>query len=334
MKSLILADRTDVHAKAVAQHLQDMGVQADLFSFNQFNSDTDISFQLGDEKDTRLILKGGTVIDFATYDSIWHRRPGKFAAETFPMPWVQQFVMSETRGALSGTLQAMQCLWVNHPSRDANCAFKLLQLRTAQRFGLKIPNTLVTNNPTQALDFYEKCKRKVIYKLISEGTNGLIPTFEAPSGVPTLPLRDVDIQFLEQVRLAPHLFQEQIIKGYDIRATVIGKKIFAFRIDSQVGLGKVDWRQDYSVPMMPCELPDDVSEKCLRLMQALGLNYGAMDFCVSEEGEHYFLEVNCAGQYLWLEKRTPVPLSKELALLLAGKSEPMVGADTVFALAQ
>jgi D-alanine-D-alanine ligase-like ATP-grasp enzyme len=63
----------------------------------------------------------------------------------------------------------------------------------------------------------------------------------------------------------------------------------------------------------------------MKLMQELGLNYGALDFCVTPEGEHYFLEVNCAGQYMWLEECTDLKLSKEMALLLAGKSEPIVG---------
>jgi D-alanine-D-alanine ligase-like ATP-grasp enzyme len=71
-------------------------------------------------------------------------------------------------------------------------------------------------------------------------------------------------------------------------------------------------------------LPEDIGNKCLDLMRKLGLNYGALDFCITPEGEHVFFEINCAGQYLWVEERTQMPISQELALLLTGKSPPLV----------
>ena len=44
-------------------------------------------------------------------------------------------------------------------------------------------------------------------------------------------------------------------------------------------------------------------------MQWFGLIYGAFDCIVTPEGRHVFLEVNPAGQYLWVEAATKLPIT-------------------------
>ncbi len=44
--------------------------------------------------------------------------------------------------------------------------------------------------------------------------------------------------------------------------------------------------------------------------------YGALDFIVTPEGQHVFLEVNPAGQYLWVEAQTKLPITAALADVL------------------
>ncbi len=51
-------------------------------------------------------------------------------------------------------------------------------------------------------------------------------------------------------------------------------------------------------------LPADVAAGCFAMMRAFKLNYAAFDFCVTEDDRYFFLELNCAGQYIWLEERT------------------------------
>ncbi len=133
---------------------------------------------------------------------------------------------------------------------------------------------------------------------------------------------------LGRVIHAPHLFQRNIEKDCDLRVTVVGKEVFCIRIDSQLGSGKVDWRNDYSVPMTPFELPHEIKSRCLELMRRLRLNYGAIDFVLTKDGEYFFLEINCAGQYIWIEHRTDLPISEEIAKLLSGQSEPLIPTTT------
>jgi len=325
MKVLILSTVDDAHSVEVGKFLKEDGVEYDFFRYEEFIERTSFAYRLGmPERQCKIERTEGRDVDLYSYFSIWHRRPGIVQAGKFPELWISRMVEQEGRNAIEGMLCSLNCLWMNYPPSDSACLQKLVQLEVAKQVGLKIPETLVTNKPELVREFFDQCDGDVIYKLIGEGANFCIPAFEHPRGVSTLPLRKVDLQHLSQVASAPHLFQRKIHKAYDLRVTIVGAKIFALRIDSQAGQGKLDWRHDYSVEMVPLELPATLQTQCLDLMTRLGLNYGALDFILSEAGEYIFLEINCAGQYRWIEQKTDLPISREIANLLTGKSPPLV----------
>lgn len=321
---LILSSPDDPHAVKVAAHLSELGARVAYWKFDSFVHDGQLNFDLSADSLAFSLQDDGQALDVADFESIWFRRPGTIKSKQFFEPWVAAVIESEAEQALKGMLYSLPCLWVNFPLRHDASSLKLFQLEVAKKLGLPIPETIVTTDPQIALTFYEKHDGGVIYKLVTEKSNFYLPRYEFPHGIPTLPVRKVDLTHFQQVRHAPHLFQQEIRKQSDIRVTVIGKKVFAFNIESQSGSGKLDWRTDYKVPMKAWTLPDEVNQGCLNLLSRLGLNYGAIDFCLDQNGNYVFLEVNSAGQYLWLEDLTEVPLSKEMALLLSGKSEPLV----------
>ena len=55
----------------------------------------------------------------------------------------------------------------------------------------------------------------------------------------------------------------------------------------------------------------------LALRRRLGLWYGAIDLRRAPDGEFVFLEINPAGQWLFVEYATGQPIAQELAALLA-----------------
>jgi glutathione synthase/RimK-type ligase-like ATP-grasp enzyme len=67
----------------------------------------------------------------------------------------------------------------------------------------------------------------------------------------------------------------------------------------------------------PYELPADTVSKLLDLVRRLGLQYGAVDFRVTPEGEHVFLEINPAGQFLFIENAIGMKIADTLAGHLA-----------------
>jgi glutathione synthase/RimK-type ligase-like ATP-grasp enzyme len=54
----------------------------------------------------------------------------------------------------------------------------------------------------------------------------------------------------------------------------------------------------------------------LSFVRRLGLMYGAIDMRRTPDGDHVFLEVNPAGQWLFVEQRTGQPIAARIADLL------------------
>jgi hypothetical protein len=66
-------------------------------------------------------------------------------------------------------------------------------------------------------------------------------------------------------------------------------------------------------------VPEAVAGPLRRLLDDLGLAYGAADFRIREsDGAWHFLEVNPSGQWLGFEARTGLPITQAVAELLAG----------------
>jgi glutathione synthase/RimK-type ligase-like ATP-grasp enzyme len=61
------------------------------------------------------------------------------------------------------------------------------------------------------------------------------------------------------------------------------------------------------------KLPESVRSGLLQLVERLGLVYGAVDMRQTPAGDYVFLEINPAGQWLFIEQRTHQPISDALA---------------------
>lgn len=332
MSVLILASQSDEHARAVLEHLAGMGVPATCWAAKDLLAHWLLDFRLDNTgqacslsrqlDQTPPSQQGGT-LDLFDFRSVWLRRPGRVRVQPMPEPWMASLVEWESSRALDAIFRMMPALWVNSPAAEQETRLKLRQLETARACGLSVPDTLVTNDPRAAAEFFEQMNRSVVYKLIDEGSHRYFPDYEVVKGIPTMPLRQADLEHLQQVSTSLHLFQRRIKKRSDIRVTVVGHEVFAVEIMSQEGRGDLDFRLDYSVPMQRYDLPAAVQESCIALVTKCGLNYAAIDLGLSPDGDHVFFEVNPAGQWLWMELRLDLPISQAMARLLSGSAKPL-----------
>ena len=85
--------------------------------------------------------------------------------------------------------------------------------------------------------------------------------------------------------------QEYIEKAFELRITIIGKKVFAIKIDSQAHEEtKIDWRLHTRInPHSIFELPSKIEKFCIEFLEDQKLLYGAMDFIVTPNNEYVFL---------------------------------------------
>jgi hypothetical protein len=185
-------------------------------------------------------------------------------------------------------------------------------LAVADEVGLRIAPTIVTNDLDTAVDFMSEGATvgkafHIGFLDDADGNDGrVIFTTRLDGGGP--PTR-------ESLSLAPVILQREIVKAYDVRATVVGCRMFPATIGSQTKTQTtVDWRRGSypDLPHAPHELPDEVASKCLSLVRLLGLRFAAIDLVLDRTGEYWFLEANPNGQWAWIESRTGLPISSAI----------------------
>ncbi|WP_372371290.1 MvdC/MvdD family ATP grasp protein [Candidatus Uabimicrobium sp. HlEnr_7] len=311
---LIISPHDDGHTAVVQAQIKkiDPNIEVCIFATQDFPQKMEISTSVSNEDVQSIITTESETISCENIKSVWFRRPRK----PVPSPDVTDsksidYIEMECDHAVYGFWQTLDCLWINPPSLNRVAHRKVFQLQEAQKIGLAVPDTLFTNSPEKAHEFYEKHNKKIIYKTLSSKP-GLTFT--------TKMLTEKDLEFLKQVKLAPVTFQEFIPANYDLRITIIDNKVFSAKIKSQESKCDLDWRNDLDIPMEVYNLPEEVERKLLALTNKLGLVYSAIDLRVTPENEYVFLEVNVGGQFLFVEINTDLPISKTLAeLLIRGK---------------
>jgi hypothetical protein len=212
---------------------------------------------------------------------------------------------------LDQTDQGAGTFWVNPPASDVVAQQKASQLRLAARAGLKIPPTLISNDPVEIRAFFRERGGVVAHKLLrpaswvvhDEQGEHIYAAYTVPVSEDQLPDDDV-------LRLCPGIFQPYLEKSFEVRVACLGDFLVAVRINSQTDdRAATDWRAgQFHVGMEPYELPPEVAAGCRRLLRALGLAHMSVDFVVAPDGAHTFLEINPQGQFLFLETRAGLPL--------------------------
>lgn len=312
---LIISSERDEHATAVAANLSDLGVEHHLLDLARFPEQIGLVLRYANGASPVAQLRGvgGADIDLARVRAIWYRRPQPFGIpSSLSRPSHRTFAYNESHEAIAGLWQMLDVFWMNHPTRDEVAARKVYQLGVARASGLEIPPTLISNDPAEVRRFLgEHGSKGTIYKAFSATQQ---------EWRETRLVRDEELAVLDQVRHAPVIFQEYVPARFDLRVTIVEDHIFAAAIHSQDTEYQVDFRIDMNrAKVEPHELPTEVARGLADFMRRLGLVYGAIDMRLTPNGRYVFLEVNPAGQWLFIEGRTGQPITATVARTLAGR---------------
>ncbi|WP_449477764.1 ATP-grasp ribosomal peptide maturase [Streptomyces abikoensis] len=256
--------------------------------------------------DGRLTV-GQRAADLSAVRALYHRRPSAYATEGREQ--ATRFAAQENRRGLGGVLSALPgCLYVSHPQAIARAEYKPAQLDTATRVGLMVPATLITNDPVAAKAFC--AEQPTIYKPLHAGA---YEVDGEPAGIWAAPVGPDEID--GAVGHSAHLFQAHVPKVADVRAVVVGDRVFSARITAPPGV--VDWRAEYqSLAYEPVTCPDGIQQALVQFLADFGLQFGAFDFAVTADDGWWFLECNPNGQWAWLEAAAGLPITHAIANLL------------------
>lgn len=317
---LIISSDDDVHALAVMHELSQMGVPHLLLNTADFPAKASIIIEPGLASPTRVIRYRGRDIDLAQVTSVWWRRPQPYQMHAeLTDPVADNFAIRELDEAIEGLYLMLDATWLNEPGADQRASRKVWQQRIAQESGLEVPETLITNDPASARAFVARQgPGRTIYKAFQGSEDAWRETRL---------LKPEEEQKLDSVKFAPVIFQSCIDAQFDIRATIVGDQIFAGAIHSQSSAYKVDFRMDMDVEISPVTLQPSAAEGLKRLMRRMGLVYGAVDFRRTPDGRDVFIEINPAGQWLFVEHKTGQPISRAVAEALLPRAEKSLAAE-------
>lgn len=305
---VVISHPGDPHATRVLDLLRGKGRDPLLLDISDLPSRATLTLDYSNGKERRLEYKteGRGAFHLQHAKAVWWRRPQAPALSGVSDPDVHAFTHNEWQEALNGLWQLIDAPWMNPPARDEVAARKALQLRVAAEMGLKTPRTLITSDPDEARRFVEaQGVGKTIFK-----------TFSCTHAIwrETRLVGERELEILDRVRLAPVIFQEYIRAEADLRVTVVGDKIFPAAIHAENSDYPVDFRMSLGQARTePATLPPQLVKRLFSLMRRLGLVYGAIDLRRTPEGEYVFLEVNTAGEFLFVEERTGLPISQAVA---------------------
>jgi hypothetical protein len=208
---------------------------------------------------------------------------------------------AERIATIAAVLDSLPCLVVNRVYGGATNHSKPLQAGLIARWGLGIPETLVTNQPNAAREFANAHSDRVIYKSVS-GVRSIVRAFDADQKA-RLPL----------LRHGPAQFQA-FVDGANVRVHVVGERVFATRIDSDV----VDYRfaDAAATRFYPAELPPRIARACVEVARALDLPLVGIDLKETPSGNYVCFEANPCPAFPFYEQATGQPICATLVDLL------------------
>src|ERR1700733_2269933 len=191
---------------------------------------------------------------------------------------------------------------VNRTDPQGSNGSKPYQAQLIARYGFRIPETLITNDPAAVLDF-RKAHDAIIYKSMS-GVRSIVKVLD-----------DEDIARLDDIRWCPVQFQA-LVPGTDVRVHVVGQEVHATKIISDVIDYRYARKSGGTASVQATELPEELAARCVALTAGLGLAFSGIDLRIGPDGEATCFEVNPSPGYSYYEANTGQPIASSLARYL------------------
>jgi len=316
---LIVTEQFDPHVDFAEPVLDERGIPWRRFHLGDFPARVSAGYEIdGSGIDGALRLRG-EAIALRDIHAVWYRRTERMKLPAALDEADKLLAEREARAFIQGLWRLLdRVLWVSNPDAIREASSKAEQLVRAQRFGLRVPPTCVSNDPDFIRAFFDRfVETEVIYK---PHTPIMVDQPDGSKGVVYTTRLDRDArERLDEIRLIPGIFQVYIPKHIELRVTVVHEMVFACAIDSQsVAETRTDWRahrwgDTASYPRHETfELPEHIADACRRLVSSYGLMFGAIDLILDPVGEYYFLELNPNGQWAWIQQATGQQIREEL----------------------
>ncbi|XP_073252135.1 uncharacterized protein [Porites lutea] len=324
---LCIGSAEDPHIQEVEKNVKLLDNEARIVLFNPLCGGHFIEITVDSScelSSSCLIVVDGERIPAESIKSVWYRwKPAVLSADEDLQGLIaKDFVLKEWRSVVR-SLEAFlpHAQWLNTVAVTELLNSKPFQLQLAQKVGLTVPKTTITNNPEAVKELFDKVENgRVIFK-------SLTPLFLPPDKLlyTTEITREFPSHSHNSIAQSPAIYQELVERRSDLRITVVGCEVFVARIASQIlerEKDRLDWRrcQDKEELYSEVQISEELKDRLLEFHRKAGLGFGAYDFL--ERGDDViFLECNPGGAWLWLEQNLGLKVSEQVAKCLLGINE-------------
>jgi glutathione synthase/RimK-type ligase-like ATP-grasp enzyme len=313
MKILITAPENDSHSAPLKWALEQAGYSVACWSGLGWTEAKQASISLRPDLQIEELQIADTQVKLAQHlvepdDVIWIRRP----MEPKPNPQTAtedaKFAANEYRSFYDSLMYLLETLPVRVVNKYAASRFinnKSVQLVLARACGMNVPRTLMANSPQAVRKYFGGNPQRTICKTFSTHI------WEKEQGGPvvvteTFELSADRLPSDEVLTYAPAIYQEMIVKKFDVRMVLLGAAVYSYSLHNPKGA--LDWRHDATrglVKVEPITTPPEVEKSVLEFAAKSGIACGSFDFAIDHQDRWWFLEVNEGGQFLWLDAANP-----------------------------
>jgi len=206
-------------------------------------------------------------------------------------------------------------------SHDVTSVNKIQVLRKANEMGIRVPKSIVTNNPNEIKKFAALLPNGIICKTLYQLIFPIADrkeNFHISNYTKSIEEEDYTKDFY------PSLIQENIIKKYEVRTFILDGECHSAALWSQ---SSNDTAQDFRAALNSSskprrtnyKLPDQLEKKIINLALFFGLNSCSIDIMKGIDDKYYFLEINPVGQFGFISGCINRQLEKKIAQKLIEK---------------
>lgn len=309
----ILTFGNDLHALAVRSEIESsLGGRVHVFE-TPVPTDGILNWELSAGQRPITVIRDdrGDLVDVSKLSAVWLRRlnqPQVFHPLGFDDLSERLINGSWRSSTLGAFLTSFSGIWINDPLRILAAENKLFQLDMAQKAGLKIPRTLVSQDPERVRAFCQEVGGQVVVKAASALRRKALVAVS----VSTCDLQDDD-----SISACPCIYQE-LVEGTDhLRVLTFGGQSLGVKIETE----DLDWRRDLNVPFSQIEVSADLNERLCTFLDAIGLKMGIFDLKRMPDGTEVWLEVNPQGQFLFAEGLSGLDMLKPFSSWLMDQAQ-------------
>lgn len=278
-----------------------------LIMTNSLEQDLDTEYQ---------ISLDSVITNLSDISAVWLRNFDYGLIHSNNIDLSTSFIYQQWSHALRILYNTLECGWINRLEATEKANNRIQQLTHAKQVGFNIPSTLITNDPKSAHSFYGKHDGDIIVKVLHHHD---IEIKNKVYSIYSHVVTEKDLSKFKDLIYAPCVLQKRIHNCSEIRVTVIKDKAFSVKLGSEeLALKSADMHRIpvSTIPKNTIQLKKEDELRCIKLIDSLGLLYGAIDLLIDKDGKLFFLEVNPTGDWLWIEHQTNVPITSSVVNLI------------------